>query len=39
MATLEEIERSWSLDDVYRADAVLSYNDACEKYIMEHPPK
>jgi hypothetical protein len=25
IATLEEIERSWSLDDVMRAHALLSY--------------
>ena len=27
IATLEEIERSWSLDDLYRAEAVLDLRD------------
>jgi len=35
IATLEEIERSWSFDDLVRANLALTYHIACQNAELE----
>lgn len=39
VATLQELETWWSLDDIYRANAVLDLQGAIEQALMPKLPK
>jgi len=39
VATLEEIEKHWDMDDLVRANAILDIKEQCESIMMENDDK